>query len=78
MKPSDFPQATGTLSAPPGMDNCDPLKVHRAASHNAFISCWKPTWRERFAIFFGAPAWLWVYGERHPPVAIEVSDPFRV
>lgn len=75
MTPSDFPQSNGTLQKPPTMtdEECSPLKVHRALSHNAYISCWRPTWRERLAILFGSPVWLWVYGERHPPVALDTT-----
>lgn len=79
MKPSPFPQATGTLSRPPSMtdEECAPLQVHYTVELTAFISCWTPTWRERLAIFLGLPVWLWVFGTSHPPVAIEVQNPFN-
>lgn len=50
------------------------LPVHRY--QDAFVSCWKPTWRERLAILFGKPVWLGVSGDNHPPVYIEVHNPF--
>lgn len=80
MKPSKFPQANTTLLKPPSMtdEECGELHVHRCINQESTISCWRPTRRERFAIFFGRPVWLWVFGYRQPPVSIEVADPFKV
>jgi hypothetical protein len=78
MKPIDFPQSDKLLTKPPSMtdEECSPLPVHCSSTHNAMISCWRPTWRERLAIFFGKPVWLWVIGHGHPPVSVEVQSPF--
>lgn len=80
MTPSRFPQANRIFQKPPSMtdEECSPLEVHVCLNQDAIISCWRPTWRERLAIFFGRPLWLWVTGTglRHPPVLIEVQDPF--
>lgn len=76
MKPSTFPQATALLHRPVSMTDkeCASLWVHK--TDGAFVSCWRPTWRERLAILFGCPLWLWVIGYSHPPVALEVHNPF--
>lgn len=76
MTPSNFPQATSTLNRPQSMTDaeCAPLHVHFTGS--AFVSCWRPTWRERLAVLLGRPVWLWVIGYSHPPVALEVHNPF--
>jgi hypothetical protein len=80
MKPIKFPQSTGTLTRPPSMtdEECAPLPVHMCVNQDSIISCWRPSWRERLAVVFGCPVWLWVIGTggRHPPVAIEVENPF--
>jgi hypothetical protein len=79
MRPISFPQQTGIMQKPPTMtdEECSPLPVHRCVNHCAFISCWKPTWRERLALFFGKPMWVWVSGDQHPPIAIDVQNPFQ-
>jgi hypothetical protein len=79
MRPIEFRHANHVLNKPPEMtdEECAPLHVHVSHHDNAMISCWRPTWRERFAIFFGRPVWLWVMGRAHPPVSIEVQSPFN-
>jgi hypothetical protein len=79
MKPSNFPQANVLLQKPPSMteEECSSLPAHRFLNMDAFVSCWRPTWRERFAILFGLPLWVWVFGGRHhPPIAVEVQNPW--
>ena len=76
MTPSDFPQANLTLAKPAGMtdEQCKPLRVHTTGAE--FVSCWRLTWRERLAILFGRPLWLWIVGRGHPPVMLSVENPW--
>lgn len=77
MKPIRFPQQTVELQKPAGMtdEECGPLPVFRDGEH--CISCWRPSWRERVALAFGRPVWLWVWmGNTQPPVSLTVESPF--
>lgn len=77
MIPTRFPQQTVELQPPAGMTEaeCGVLAVHRTGVH--CISRWAPTWRERLALIFGAPVWLWVWsGNTQPPVALTTESPF--
>lgn len=78
MRPIKFPQANFTLTRPPTMtdEECISLDVYADPNRDQMLSCWQPTWSERLALLFGRPLWLWVFGGRHPPVAIEVHNPF--
>lgn len=74
MTPSDFPQKTIVLQRPPSMtdEECSPLAVCQL-DDGACLSRWVPSWRERLALLFGAPLWLWVVsGRTQPPVALEI------
>lgn len=77
MQPSTFPQQTQVLAKPPQLtdEECQPLPVHQEGSY--IISCWRPSWRERFALFFGRPLWVWVRSNRHPPIALETHNPWK-
>ena len=76
MRPIDFPQANLTLSKPDSMtdEECGSLRVYRSGPQ--MFSCWQPSEEERAAIAAGAPVWLYVLGAAHPPVAVEVENPF--
>lgn len=79
MKPTRFPQQTAELQPPVGMTEaeCGVLAVHRTGIH--CISRWRLNWRERLALVFGAPVWLWVWsGDTQPPVALTTESPFAV
>jgi hypothetical protein len=70
-----FPQANRVLGAPSGRADCEPLSVFTDGEH--CISAWSPTWRERFAVLFGRPVWLWVVsGYTQPPVMVETRQPW--
>ena len=76
MKPIKFDEATRTLGAPVGWDEsrhgpCGGLPVWHGG--DSYVSCWQPSWRERFAILFGTPVWLSVISIGHPPVAIHAK-----
>lgn len=76
MTPTAFPQSNRTLTAPSGMPNCSELAVFTDGEH--CISAWRPSWRERFAVLFGRPVWLWVVsGQTQPPVLLETAFPFK-
>jgi hypothetical protein len=76
MKPCKFPEANIELQAPTGMDNCDPMWVHRDGTH--CISKWTLNWKERLRVLFTGHVWLWVVsGWTQPPVAVSVEYPFR-
>lgn len=81
MKPIAFKGQTGTMHKPTGMtdEECMPLPVCVTGSVNSFgnvISCWKPTWQERFALLFGQPIWVWVTGLKQPPICLDMVNPF--
>lgn len=77
MKPVNFKESNLTLKRPPSMTDAECAPLHIYQSMAGMVSCWRPTWRERLAILFGAPLWLWVLSERHPPVAVEIHNPFK-
>lgn len=74
MKPTDFPEANKTLTPPKGMENCENLRA--AYDGSTWVSCWQPTWKERLAILFGNPVWLFVASFGHPPVALTTDHPW--
>jgi hypothetical protein len=72
MLPVDFPQKTNTLTKPKDMTDaeCKPLSVYKDGTE--IISCWRPTWRERFSILFFGRVWLHVLTTKtHAPVFLE-------
>lgn len=76
MKPVDFNEKTVDLGAPRDWDAekhgpCGSLPVFR--DEKQFISCWRPTWRERFSLLFGRPLWLFVVAAGHPPVHLTIE-----
>lgn len=54
-----------------GADVCD-LMVLRTA--DSFVSAWFPTPAELTALNTGAPVYLFVYGDQHPPVMLGVKQ----
>ena len=72
MKPREFGESNGDLLGGPAEKYGVPvqdLKVFRDGTE--VISCWRPTWRERFSMLFRGRIWLRVRGRAtHPPVAI--------
>jgi hypothetical protein len=75
MTPIHFKGQQAVLGAPADWDEtqgpCAGLPVLRVDSN--FISFWKPTWRERIALLFGAKIQLTLVCDGHPPVAIDVN-----
>lgn len=75
MKPIDFAESNRTLMPPSGMNNCKELRVF--TDGNECISKWKPTFKERIAILFGASVWMGMRsGTTQPPVFLNVEYPF--
>jgi len=76
MEPIDFPEANGTLGAPPGMeDQVFSLRVFRGGEY--CISLWQPTEAERERIAAGAPIYLSLQsGRTQPPCLLAVESPF--
>jgi hypothetical protein len=75
MNPIHFKGQQAVLGAPEGWDEsqgkCLGLPVLRVS--DSFISFWKPTWRERIALLFGAKVQLTVVAAGHPPVAVDIN-----
>lgn len=76
MKPSSFKQQNKVLQKPSDMTvaECAPLSVYHHS--DGIISCWRPSWRDRFALLFGFPLWMHVRGTRQPAIALETENPF--
>lgn len=79
MRPVSFPQVNRTYTRPASMtdEECEPLPAHVCMNHDAIISCWQPSWPERFALLFGYPLWVWITGNQQPPIALVTEDPFK-
>jgi len=81
MKPTDFAQRNGLLGGGPGAtygatEAVIDLPVHRG--NGQITSCWKLTWRERFALLWRGRVWLIVLSARtHAPVCVQVESPLN-
>jgi hypothetical protein len=71
MIPVDFTQSNTTLTKPTNMtdEECSSLRVYNDGEK--FISCWRPSWRERLSVLFFGKVWIWIFGQGHPPVYVE-------
>lgn len=71
--------ATRVLGKPADMtdEECGPLAIRDTPSEqgNVMVSAWIPTPDELVHLAQGAPIYLYVWGNGHPPVAIEVGEP---
>jgi hypothetical protein len=73
--------ATRVLGAPEGWQQEElpcgalPVRDERTCVGNRMISAWEPDAKEIAAIVAGAPIYLSVFGEVHPPVALFVGEP---
>lgn len=77
MKPSPFKQQNLVLTKPLDMtdEECAPLSVHQHTE--GLISCWRPSWRDRLALLFGFPLWMYIRGHQQPAIALETENPFK-
>lgn len=76
-----------TYTAPPGVDNCQDLRVRREVFQiknpegktvDSFLtvsSAWFPTPDELAALNAGEPVVLTIYADRHPVVSMSVQSP---
>ena len=76
MRPGVIRDSNFTYTAPPGMDNCQDLKVHVYDDGDIRIitSAWIPTVEEVERIKAGQPIWLHIYGNAHPVVSMTVPE----
>ena len=78
MVPRNFKQSNMLLRAPDGMDEVKDLRVYyQNGNSQTYISCWTPTAWERVKMLVGCRVWLHIVGKGHPPVALEVVNPFE-
>lgn len=79
MKIGVMPEATRNLGAPANWDHsvpCDSLPVRDVMTEigNVMVSAWIPSNAELGRLLDGKPVLLYVYGNSHPPVMIEVGE----
>lgn len=60
------------LKGPSSMENCSDLPVVK--KDGMMVSAWMPTPAELKLLNDGQPVYLFVWGERHPPVALAVPE----
>lgn len=69
MKPTNFPEANRTYTAPRGHeDDVAPLRTWTDGSET--VSLWRPSWRERFSLLLHGKLWLHVMGAPPQPVSL--------
>jgi len=78
MSPTNFPEATITLGAPPDhVPNAEVGEIGGLPVHTTglqCISCWRMTWRERLSALLFGRVWLAVFsGRTQPPVYVQAS-----
>lgn len=74
MIPVTFSESNKMLRRPENMtdEECMPLPVY--CDGHQCISCWRMTWRERFAALWRGKIWLSVLGgQTQPPVWVSVE-----
>lgn len=78
MRPaSTFPEANRVLTAPDGMENCDPLQVH--VTDDFVVSAWdlEPGELEELRRNGGRVyLYVWTQAGTQPPVALHAASPF--
>lgn len=74
--------ATNVLGAPKGWDKSDqgacgslPIRVEKTTAGLGMTSAWHPTMDEIERIARGAPIYLTIIGDIHPPVSMSVGVP---
>lgn len=73
----DFPERNKILLKPDGVSDAECSSLYAYDTGEAFVSCWKLTPEEVLEIARTGTVWLWVLGQRHPPVTLEVANPFQ-
>lgn len=82
MRPIDFPEKNMELMKPKSMteEQCGSLPVYRGIDRDGvpvFISCFKLDSEELLKIMETGKVWLRIYGEAHPPVSLDVNNPWE-
>jgi hypothetical protein len=71
MRPIKFKQANKTLLKPDSMTDKECSSLDILTDGKECISCWKPTWKERFSMLFFGCVWVWVVsGQTQPPISL--------
>ena len=79
MRPEQHLSNNLVLGAPTGWSQdtlkCDPLAVTTTSTPqgNAFVSYWRPSKHELEQLIAGQRVQLWIFGDAHPPVAVQVE-----
>ena len=78
MNPVDFEQANFTFTRPPSMtaEECGDLRVYRG-DEGENISCWELSDEDIEQLKKTRKIWLWIWAQRHPPVALDLQDPWE-
>jgi hypothetical protein len=81
MEPTDFEQPSTKLRAPEGHEaSVLALPIYRyVETHDGtevpiVVSCWRATWRERLSVLLFGRVWLRVWGQTHPPIALDATQ----
>lgn len=81
MKPISFPQANTEMRKPAQLtdEQCGSLMVYRGevGGQPVFLSCFSLSDDELMKVIETKKVWLYVFGNAHPPVAIDTSNPWR-
>lgn len=76
MTPIHFSGVTHVLGAPRDWNEAEHgpcAGLPTAFVDGQFMSCGRPTWRQRLALLFGRCITLFVIGSGHPPVMLGVA-----
>ena len=77
MKPIKFNEQNSSLTKPANWadEKCGKLPVCKTGLD--IVSCWKMSWRERFAGLFFGKVWLSIRaGQTHPPIYASCEKTF--
>lgn len=80
MHPKNFPQSNAKLDTPVGIspDMVPPICAHICEVNGmvAMTTCWKLSPEDLAELQRTGEIWLWVLGNRHPPVTLSTKNPF--
>lgn len=76
MRGIPFAEANKKLLPPEGEEE-SVYTLHVWSDGNICVSKWRMSWRERISALFKGHVWLHVWGQTHPPLAIETEYPFE-
>ncbi len=71
MKPITFKEKNKTLLRPRDMTDKECSSLDVFTDGTTCLSCWRASWKERFAVLFFGRVWIWVHsGVTQPPVSL--------